>query len=114
MYCTSIGKAILSMMPENEREECISEELEAFTEYTITNREQLKQELQLTKERGYAFDNMEGTFGVKCVGVPVLNRRGQVIAGISISTPSLRMGEEKVLEFVKVLKKNVKEMEKKL
>lgn len=114
MYCTSIGKAILSMMPENEREECISEELEAFTEYTITNREQLKQELQLTKERGYAFDNMEGTFGVKCVGVPVLNRSGQVIAGISISTPSLRMGEEKVLEFVKVLKKNVKEMEKKL
>lgn len=48
------------------------------------------------------------------MGVPVLNRRGQVIAGISISTPSLRMGEEKVLEFVKVLKKNVKEMEKKL
>ena len=114
MYCTSIGKAILSMMSDEEREERISEELEAFTEYTITDREQLKQELQLTKERGYGFDNMEGTFGIKCVGVPVLNGRGQVIAGISISTPSLRMGEEKVLEFVKVLKKNVKEMEKKL
>lgn len=83
----------------NEREECISEKLETFTEYTITDREELKKELQLTKERGYAFDNMEGTFGVKCVGVPVLNRRGQVIAGISIGTP--------LCEWEK---KNVKEM----
>lgn len=114
MYCTSVGKAILSQMPKEKMEECISGELKAFTEYTITDREELRREIRLTKERGYAFDNMEGTFGIKCVGVPIVNRKGEAVAALSISTPSLRMEEEKVLEFVKVLKKYIGEIEKKL
>ncbi len=59
MYCTSVGKAILSMMSQEEREECIGGKLEVFTEYTITNHEQLRKELQITKERGYALQKTE-------------------------------------------------------
>lgn len=114
MYCTSVGKAILSQMPEDKMEACIRGELEAFTEYTITDKEKLREEIRLTRERGYAFDNMEGTFGIKCVGVPIVNRKGEAVAALSISTPSLRMGEEKVLEFVNVLKKYAIQIEKNL
>ena len=38
MYCTSVGKAVLATMSEEDREKHIPEELEAFTEYTITDR----------------------------------------------------------------------------
>ncbi|MBA4701721.1 MAG: IclR family transcriptional regulator [Ruminococcus sp.] len=103
MYCTSVGKAILSQFSPEEMERCIEGKLEAFTEYTITDKEKLREEIEATRIRGYGLDNMEVMFGIKCVGVAILNYEGKVEAGLSISAPSLRMGEERIQEFVKVL-----------
>ena len=52
MYCTSVGKAVLATMSEEDREKHIPEELEAFTEYTITDRRELDEEIRLVRERG--------------------------------------------------------------
>ena len=114
MYCTSVGKAILSRMPEEEIEKRIPHELVSFTDYTITDREEIKRQIAQARERGYAFDNMEVTYGIKCVGVPIVNQEGHVEAALSISTPSLRMSDDKIPEFVNVLKKYVREIEKRL
>ena len=48
-------------------------------------------------------DNMEHEYGIRCVGVPVLNGSGRAVAGISISCPSLRMDDEKVKEYAACL-----------
>lgn len=114
MYCTSVGKAILAHMAKEEREEHISDPLEAFTEYTITDREKLEEELLRTKERGYGLDNMELLFGIKCVGVALVNHKGNVEAGLSISAPSLRMSEEKIQGFAGILNRYGREIEKRL
>lgn len=114
MYCTSVGKAILSRMSEEEMEKRIPDELVAFTDNTITDREALKREIQKVREQGYAFDNMEVTYGIKCVGVPIVNKEGIPQAALSISTPSLRMEGDKINTFVKVLKKYVAEIERRL
>ena len=91
MYCTSVGKAVLATMSEEDREKHIPEELEAFTEYTITDRRELDEEIRMVRERGYAVDDMEVMFGVKCVGVALLNHEGEAEGALSISAPSLRM-----------------------
>ena len=39
---------------------------------------------------GYALDNEEAELGVGCIGVPVMNARGEMIAGLSISAPAKR------------------------
>lgn len=114
MYCTSVGKAILSQMPEEQIREILDGELTAFTEFTITDKEELWTDIQLTKKRGYAIDNMEVSFGIKCVGIPLMNHRGKVEGAISISTPSLRMSDEKITEFVGILRKYAAEIEKRL
>ena len=39
---------------------------------------------------GYALDNEEAELGVGCIGVPIINARGEMIAGLSISAPAKR------------------------
>lgn len=85
MYCTGLGKAMLAYLPEPQQEEYVSRELISYTENTITDKAVLVEELERTRKRGYALDNMEHEFGVKCVGVPILDAQGQVVAGMSIT-----------------------------
>lgn len=114
MYCTSVGKAILSKLPEEEMEELISGPLEPLTEYTITDPDALREEIRKTRERGYGLDNMELMFGIKCIGIALMNHKGQVEAGLSISGPSLRMSEEKLPGFLEILRRYGLEIQKRL
>ena len=112
MYCTSVGKAVLATMSEEDREKHIPEELEAFTEYTITDRRELDEEIRLVRERGYAVDDMEVMFGVKCVGVALLNHEGEAEGALSISAPSLRMNKENIQKYAEILKTSARKIQK--
>lgn len=114
LYCTSVGKAIMAKMKDEEIEELLDDELEAYTEYTITDKEKLWEEIRKTRERGYGVDNMELLFGIKCVGVALMNHKGQVEAGLSVSAPSLRMGDEKIQNIANILKRYACEIQKRL
>ncbi|TLS51860.1 IclR family transcriptional regulator [Paenibacillus antri] len=114
LHCTGIGKAMLSVLPEETVSDVISRGLKKFTDNTITNPELLLQELAETRERGYSLDRMEHEYGIKCIGMPILNKRKQLIAAISVSGPSLRFDEEKIRELSSLLKQAVTEIENKL
>lgn len=114
MYCTSAGKAILSRMGKKERDELLQGPLTAFTEYTITDPAELEEEIRETGARGYGLDNMELMFGIKCVGVALVNHLGQPEAALSISAPSLRMSEEKIQAFAEILQRYGREIQKRL
>ncbi len=102
MYCTGIGKALLAYLPEPESR--IPSTMSAYTPGTITDREVLLRELAAIRACGYALDNMEHEFGVKCVAVPIFGADGNVRCAISISGPSLRFQEDRVLEMAKTMK----------
>ena len=114
MYCTGIGKAVLAFLPEMVRDAYINKELTAYTEHTITDRDELMEELRRTRERGYSVDNMEHEFGVKCVGMPIFNRKGAVEAAISVSGPSLRFSEERIEEIAGILKTYVEKIQERM
>ena len=76
--------------------------------------EKLKEELILTRKRGYAIDNMEHEFGVKCVAMPIFNQQHQVEAAISVSGPSLRFEEERIQKIAEKLKDTVRKIERRL
>jgi len=83
-YCTSLGKAILSELPESELNPLLKTmKFRQRTGRTIMNTRDLKQDLKLTKERGYSLDNREILDFVMCLGAPIFNHKGKVIAGIS-------------------------------
>lgn len=105
LYCTGIGKAILSGIPEAEWNSMIPSELKAYTDTTITDPAALFGDLRAARSRGFAIDNMEHEFGVKCVGVPVLSPEGRALAGVSVSGPSLRFADEVIHEYVPRLRR---------
>lgn len=108
MYCTGIGKAVLAHLPETVVENYITRGLIAFTENTITDPDVLREDLAVTRERGYSVDNMEHEFGVKCVGMPVFNRRGELLAAVSVSGPSLRFSAGRIEDIVQIMRASLK------
>lgn len=91
-YSTSSGKVLLAHLPERERQEVVSGlKLEKWTENTITDKKKLLKGLEEVRRQGFAIDNEEDEPGIKCIGAPVWDSSGRVVASISISGPSFRM-----------------------
>lgn len=92
IHCTSQGKAILSAMPDDVRDELIREiTLKELTPLTITDRRRLQAEIRITRSRGYAIDDEEIVLGVRCVGAPIVDGAGQVRGAVSVAGPAWRL-----------------------
>ena len=96
MYCTAIGKAMLAFLPRDKQLEYASRSFYQFTENTIQTQAALLDEISTIQNRGYSIDNMEHEYGITCIGIPIFGNDGRVMAGISISGPSLRFGKETI------------------
>lgn len=92
LHASAAGKAILSALPDERVEEIIERwGLPGRTENTITDREELFEELSTIHSRGYAFNDEESIAGLRSAGVPVVAPDGAVIGGLSVSGPTHRM-----------------------
>jgi DNA-binding IclR family transcriptional regulator len=90
-YCTSLGKAMLAFLPDDEVDRLYSAgQLAPRTKNTITSVARLKSELAAIRRRGYAVDLEETTEGVVCIGSPILGADGRAEAAISVA--GLRAG----------------------
>ena len=103
VHCTSVGMAILAHQPEPVIKHIIDTGLQRFTENTVTDPAALRRELKRIRERGYAIDDGEHQPGVRCVGAPIRDRSGRVIAGISITGPAWRLPLTEVEGIAKVV-----------
>jgi IclR family KDG regulon transcriptional repressor len=94
-HCSSVGKVFLAHLSDSELDTLIKEKgLKKRTKNTITDPEKLKQHLKVIRQQGYAVDDEENEEGIRCVGAPIFNQRGQVIAAISISGPTVRITQK--------------------
>lgn len=104
LYCTGIGKALLAFS-EAEYINKFFEQLDfvKYTDNTIIYKEELKDELEKIKKRGYAVDNMEHEDNIRCVAAPIFDYRGDLIAAVSISAPAQRLTMERTAELSKLI-----------
>lgn len=115
MYCTGLGKALLAHMGERKIKEYLNgKELKAYTETSITDPDQLYKDLVRTRQRGYAVDDMEHEFGIKCIAMPIFDRNRNVYAAISISGLATHFTEENISEWAILLKSYVSKIENRL
>lgn len=103
-YSTSVGKALLSALPEHQWAQHLPPRLVARTARTLTTVAAIRRELLLTHQRGYALDRGENEEQCVCVGVPIRDQSGQAAAAISLSAPANRLSEARVAEAVTALR----------
>lgn len=103
-YCTAVGKAFLAYLPEAAFDEVVARGLSHRTDNTRTTPEALRTDLELVRQRGYAVDDIENEPEVRCVGAPIFDYSGRVIAAASVSGPATRVTGERVPELGRVVK----------
>jgi IclR family transcriptional regulator, KDG regulon repressor len=96
-YCTSLGKAMLSCLDEQEVKGILDKQpFTAYTANTVKNVEQLLADVRAVHKRGYAVDNEEIEIGLRCVGAPIRDHTGAMVGAISAAAPSARLAEKKI------------------
>lgn len=111
LHATALGKVLTSELSEDELEKLWTDKpLEKHTNNTITSLAKLKNELILIREKGYALDQEELSVGLTCIATPVYNYSNEIIAGLSISGPTFRMDEEKIMRCREGLKQSSEQL----
>ena len=102
-HCSASGK-VIAAFNNGIRDRVLSNALPKLTNTTITSPEELERELLSVREQGFAINNQEEYADVCGIAVPIIDRRGQSIAAISISIPSYRFESEKVEKISAAMK----------
>lgn len=99
-YFTSMGKAVLAFLPKKELSDYLKRtRLIAHTQHTITDQKRLKEDLEQSRQRGYAIDREESFSGTYCVGAPIFDQTKTVNAAISISGGSELLDPDKFSDY---------------
>lgn len=99
LHATGLGKAILSEMSPEDVDAIIDRfGLPAVTENTIDNREDLYEELETIRNRGYAIDDEEISPGIRCIAAPVVAPDSSILGAVSVTGPVRQMDGERFEE----------------
>lgn len=97
MYCTAGGRIWLAWLDENERDDYFARNpLRALTPYTQTDRGLLGAELLRVKTQGFCMVDQEYEMGMRVLGVPLLDRAGQLKATLTITTHASRLSVDEI------------------
>lgn len=84
-YCTSIGRILLAHLPSAELEHYLENtRFHAYTEHTVTDRDELRQLLRDVRNNGFAFSREQIEPRLCSIAVPVRDAAGQYVAGINL------------------------------
>jgi DNA-binding IclR family transcriptional regulator len=111
LHTTAVGKALVAFADDAERQQLVEElELEPLTEFSITDRDAFRLEIEKVRRQGYAIMDEENEVGMRAVAVPVLNSQGVAFASLATAVPVFRMSVEQLVAVVPLLKSAASEL----
>ena len=97
LHSTALGKAILAALPPAEvRDLLTAGPLVRKTARTLTSLASVVDDVELSRERGYALDDQENEPGARCVAAAILDPGGRPVAALSLSGPAWRIDDRMV------------------
>jgi DNA-binding IclR family transcriptional regulator len=109
-HSTANGKVLLAFAENASEGLSLQAPLEAFTEQTITNVEDLRSELDRVRSEGWASTLGELEDGFNGAAVPVSDAFGRCLASLSVSGPVYRMPPARLPEIAVLCKKTAEEI----
>ncbi|MGE6246644.1 IclR family transcriptional regulator domain-containing protein [Psychrobacter proteolyticus] len=103
---TSMGRAIMANLPEDEREDYIQKiKLTSHTPFSITDREQFRVMLNEVYNNQYVVVDQELDTGLRSLALPIYKANNELIGAINISTNAMRVSKEALIEeFLPILR----------
>lgn len=115
LYAGSAGKVFLAFLSDARREEILnSVELIPMTRRTITDPDELKEDLGKIHRRGYAISKGEWILEAAGVAAPIFDQFGRVTAALTISGPAQRFTDKKIDEMIPLVKSGSEEISREL
>jgi DNA-binding IclR family transcriptional regulator len=100
LHCSGVGKCLLAYLPEPELSRVVRDHgLTRYNENTITSIRKLRQQAADIKRLGYSIEDEEGEIGCRCVGAPIFDHCGNVIAAISVCGTTAQIKSEDFAKF---------------
>ncbi len=88
-WATSMGRVLLSALPEEQLEVTLSRAtLIRYTPHTLCDLSGLRAEIARVRMQGYALADRQIEVGLCSLAVPVLSRHGQVVAALNVGVPA--------------------------
>ncbi|MGZ4590627.1 MAG: IclR family transcriptional regulator [Actinomycetes bacterium] len=105
-HCSALGKVFLAA----EVVDLPPGRLEQRTPQTLTTRDALAADLELTRRRGYAVAADELEPGLVAIAAPVHDASGHVAAAVSVSGPSVRLTPERTHQVGSLLVREARDL----
>lgn len=110
-HATALGRAYLGALPAAEAAVLLGPgPFRAFTERTLTGIDDILDEIDASRRRGYAIDEEEHEEGARCVAMAVLDEQGLPLGAISVSGPSGRMSDHRIRDIAQILRRVTQEI----
>lgn len=104
-HCTASGKLFLSFLPKQQRENLIKRlPLRSSTTQSITDKDELRQELIEIRKNRYSVNEGEFISGMIAIAVPVMLNTRRMCAAIAIQASSERISMEQLIKHLPVLR----------
>jgi DNA-binding IclR family transcriptional regulator len=113
VHAGASAKVLLAFAEPDEIEEVLTTTtFDRFTNATVTDPDELRKQLGLIRNRGFAYSDGEIDIGVRGVAAPIFSSDGRVAAGLSVAGLAIRMTDSTlpdVIEAVQVAARAISE-----
>ena len=110
-YSCSLGKCLLSNYSSDQVRRIMANcSFIRFTPKTLGSVEELLADLDLVRKRGWAIDDEEAETGHRCIGAPIYDYRGDIIAAISASGPTSTLTVDRIQPVADYVRKQALEI----
>lgn len=115
LHCGGAPRALLAGMSDSEIEAyAMRTKLPRYTSQTITTREGLLEDVELTRRQGYVISEQDVSLDIAAIGVPVYDPLNRVIASVSLSGIASTYTPRRIVELAETIKAAVRRISRHL
>lgn len=103
-HITPGGRVLLAEYSQSDLKRILTEPLQRYTKYTVTNLDELANLLDSIHQQGYAVIVDEAELGYIEIAAPVKNHDGKVVAALGMGGSSRRLPVEELEHFIILVK----------
>jgi DNA-binding IclR family transcriptional regulator len=106
LHSCALTRPLIAYLPDDEIDSILKvNPPRRFTDYTMTDVQQIKAELKKLRRQGYCYSDQEVTVGARGLGAPIFNYAGTVIASLCLAGAVHNFTKSKIPTFVSLLLK---------